>query len=135
MIDKVVVPDIVQPSVGDSGLLKKHQLELVQYINLQSLFPYLIREKLLTLDEQEMLLNTQFTRTQHILKLLALLEKKGKYGYKSFLKALEEEPDHSGHKELVTLLRGASITGEAQNCIIGCVQSYPQHSQVTLIRV
>ena len=127
--------DIVHSFVGDSGLLKKHQPELVQYIHLQSLFPYLIHENLLTGDEQEMLLNTQFTERKRILKLLALVEKKGKDGFESFLKALEEEPEHLGHKELVTLLRGTSISGEAQNCIIGCVQSYPQHSQVTLIRV
>ena len=110
--------------VGDSGLLKKHQPELVRFIDLQSLFPYLIRENLLTRDEQEILLNTQFTRTEHNLKLLALVEKKGKYGFESFLKALEEEHDHKGHEALVTLLKRVSITGEAQNCIIGWYQEF-----------
>ena len=119
VIDKVVITDIVQPSVGDSGLLKKYQSELVQYIDLPSLIPYLNRHNLLTDDEQEMLLNTQFTERERILKLLALVEKKGKDGFESFLKALEEEPEHIGHKELMILLIGASITGEAQNCIIG----------------
>ena len=80
-----------------------------------------------------MLLNTQFTERERILRLLALVEKKGRDGFESFLKALEEEPEHLGHKELVTLLRGASIRGEAQNCIIGCVQSCSQ--AVTSIRV
>ena len=124
VIDKVVVTDIVLPLVGDSGLSKKHDSELVQYIDLPLLTPYIKRHSLLTDDEQEMLLNTQFTERKRILKLLALVEKKGKDGFESFLKALEEEPEHLGHKELMILLRGASITGEAQNCIIGWYQEF-----------
>ena len=105
--------------VGESNLLKKHQPELVKWIQLLSLVPYLNRHSLLTDDEQELLLNSQFTERERILKLLAMVEKKGSDGFQRFLKALEDEPEHSGHQSIVALLKRTlatyTLTGEPHN--------------------
>ena len=100
----------------------------MKWIQLLSLVPYLNRHSLLTDDEQELLLNTQFTEKERILKLLALVEKKGTDGFRRFLKALEDEPEHTGHRSVVTLLKGAlttrTSTGEPHGFIISVIVSF-----------
>jgi len=100
--------------LGHIGLLRKHQPELIQWISLSELLPYLNRHELLTRPENEVLLNSAVTHHDRVLKLLSFIEKKGPSGYEKFLEALEDETSHLGHKEVVKLLKAStqeSISG------------------------
>lgn len=79
-------------------LLRKYQPELVQYINIEALLPYLVQQHLLTDHEKEVLLNEFLTHRVKVMKLLHFIECKGPTGFQMFLKAIANEPDHEGHK-------------------------------------
>ena len=85
-------------------LLRHHQPELVQYINLESLVPYLNQQQLLTDDENDTLLNLYLSNRIRVIKLLQFMETKGDEGFQRFLKAIAYEQDHMGHAEIAKLL-------------------------------
>ena len=84
-------------------LLRRHQPELVQYIKLESILPYLNQQHLLTDDEYDILLNVMLSERMRKLKLLKFIEGKGPEGFQRFLRALHDEPEHLGHKEITEL--------------------------------
>ena len=84
-------------------LLRYHQPELAQYIHLETLLPHLNHHYLLTDDENEVLLNLALTQRVRVLKLLQFMESKGPDGFQKFLKAIADEPEHMGHRELTKL--------------------------------
>lgn len=86
-------------------LLRQHQPLLVQYIDLDSLIPYLNQQLLLTDDENEILLNLYLSNRKRVLKLLQFVESKGEEGFLRFLRAIESEQEHMGHVELTKLFR------------------------------
>ena len=85
-------------------LLRHHQPELAQHINLESLVPYLNQQQLLTDAENEVVLNLYLTQRMRVLKLLQFLETKGEIGFQGFLKAIADEPQHLGHGYISKLL-------------------------------
>jgi len=79
-------------------LLRKYQPELVQYISIEALLPYLVQQHLLTDYEKEVLLNEFLAHRVKVMKLLHFIESKGPAGFQLFLKAIANEPDHAGHR-------------------------------------
>ena len=92
-------------------LLNTHQPLMVKRLKLLSLVPYLNRYHLLTEDESEQLQNNHLTENDRIMKLISLLKRKGLEGYQKFLQALEEEPEHLGHKEVLQALKTPGALG------------------------
>ena len=84
-------------------MLDHHRSSIVKYINLLALIPYLIASGLLTQHEKELLQNRNLTEYERKLELLTVVEKKGSEGCWKFLKAVSEEPEHSGHREIVRI--------------------------------
>jgi hypothetical protein len=84
-------------------VLRHHAPELAQYIKLECILPYLNQQHLLTDDENDILLNVMLSERMRILKLLKFIESKGPEGFQRFLRALQDEPEHLGHKELTEL--------------------------------
>lgn len=61
------------------------------------------QQHLLTDDENDTLLNMVLSERVRVLKLLQFMETKGPEGFMRFLKALADEPEHLGHKEITQL--------------------------------
>ena len=81
--------------------------ELEKYIDLVTLLPYMNRYGILTPEERRFLNNES---NQHrVSKLLGFLEKKNPETINNFVKAISEEPNHRGHKELCRLLKERGI--------------------------
>ena len=80
----------------------------MQYINLDSLVPYLNQQELLTRNENEILMNIEVPPNNRILKLLHFIEGKGDKGFQLFLKAISEEPEHLGHRMLTGIFASYS---------------------------
>ncbi len=68
---------------------------------MDSLLPYLQKERLLTHEEFELLIHP--TKTSHEKKsfLLSILPSKGENAYERFLTCLTNSDDHTGHSYLV----------------------------------
>lgn len=73
-------------------------MAIIANLNVKSLLPYLIKERLLTRDEQEHL-ESKLPYDQSCY-LLSILQRKGNDGFKRFLKCLKEEKEHLGHEYL-----------------------------------
>ncbi len=84
-------------------LLRHHQPQLVQYLSIDALIPYLNQQQLLTDDENDILLNLFLSNRTRVLKLLQFIERKGDEGFQRFLKAVADEPEHMGHKDITKL--------------------------------
>ena len=86
--------------------LRQHYDTIIAHLNVKTLLPYLIKECLLTLDEQEQLQSKWLTACDQSHHLLLILQRKGNSGngFKRFLKCLKEEKEHLGHKYLADLL-------------------------------
>ena len=103
-------------------VLKKHQPELVQLINLPELVLYLNRHEVLTDRENEILRNSMVPHHDRVLSLLSFVEKKGPDGYEKFLQALKEETFHMGHREVVKILTASIQTSSSSSSEIGNTQ-------------
>lgn len=66
--------------------------------------PYLNQQQLLTDYENDVLLNEVLSHRMRVLKLIRFMETKGPEGFQRFLKAIANEPDHLGHREIAELL-------------------------------
>ena len=84
--------------------------QLIQYMDINELLPFLIREQLVTTHESEVLTNPYETRKEKNLYLLSKLPTKGENAFELFLKCLEESNEHLGHAELVVLLKQIAST-------------------------
>ena len=82
--------------------LTQHYKAIIANLNVKTLLPYLIKECLLTLNEQEQL-ESKLPYDQS-LYLLRILQRKGSSGYRRFIKCLKEEKEHLGHEYLVDCL-------------------------------
>ena len=105
------------------AILDYHMPDVIKWINLIALLPYLISHGLLTQHERELLKNRTLTEEERKLELISLIDKKPE-GHQKFLEALSEEHEHSGHKEIVNILTGSSkivpATSKAIISYIGC---------------
>ena len=82
--------------------------ELEQYIDLVTLLPYMNRYGIVTPEERRFLNNE--SNQQRVSKLLGYLEKKNPETINGFVKAISEEPNHKGHKQLCKLLKERGIS-------------------------
>ena len=85
-------------------LLEQHHPDIEQLLDLPTLIPRLNTHHLLTPGQAEHLSNEHYSHSQRVLKLLEYIQKKGAEGYRRFLRAIEEETTHMGHKELYAIL-------------------------------
>ena len=84
--------------------LNSYGTAVEEYLNIVALLPHLLAHQLLTRHEEEILNNTCITNTQKIQHLLMFIKQKGSEGLVKFIKAIEEETSHFGHKELSGIL-------------------------------
>ena len=73
-------------------------------MNIDELIPLLRKQELLTAEEWEDISGKQ-TRPQKIDQLIRILPQKGESTYLKFMKCLESEQEHPGHKELTVKLK------------------------------
>ena len=88
--------------------LRHFQPTLVKYINLSALLPYLNKQQLLTDLENEVLCNLLIPHRSRVQKLLQFMEAKGERGFRLFLEAISEEPEHLGHQDLTEMFNSYS---------------------------
>lgn len=105
---------------GWKGLIDSNAHHCERLIDITSLLPFLIQNHLLTPNDQGILMNSTFTECQKIQQLLMLIHKKGVEGYKGFLRAVEHESSHLGHKELYTILTNTQPSKYTNVCVRGC---------------
>ena len=84
--------------------LDDHTPSVLEKINLQALIPYLISHGLLTEHERQLLRNNYLTEHQRKQELISIVQSKGSEGYRMFLAAVSEEPEHLGHREILEVL-------------------------------
>ena len=117
----------IQISTSDNqtimDIIYTMQPEIEELINMEKLFGYLMKYKLLTKhEEQQVGPTSRETNIQKIRHLLSALERKGPEGEKNFIKALYEstkEAGNTGHHEIIRKLHdnGVIIT-ELSICTI-----------------
>ena len=78
--------------------------ELNKYINMSSLVPHMNKYKILTKNERHYLNMDSNSPSDKVTFLLSYLEGKDPATVNSFLRALREEKEHSGHVLLCSLL-------------------------------
>ena len=83
--------------------------EMIRYIKLNCLFPYLNRHKILTRDERFFFTDSSKSPYDKITKLLQILDSKDDGTVLKFLQALKEETEHTGHKNLCALITQKGI--------------------------
>ena len=77
----------------------------MEYLNANSLLPFLQRERLVTPAECEVLMSDYKTKTEKNQYLLSILPSKGEKAFQRFVKCLDEDKDHSGHADLAALFK------------------------------
>ena len=87
---------------------------LVQYLNIDALLPFLVQQHLLTDQERKVLLNEILTHRLKVMKLLHFVEMKGPEGFMRFMKAISNEKEHMGHREVEELFASFSKSRLAQ---------------------
>lgn len=103
-------PDIPNSDFADDDTVIEllHQLnpEINRYINLECLLPYLNRHGILNKTERfHFNMNmTSKSQNERVTYLLQVLDSKDGGTVLKFVQALKEEPDHTGHKKLCSLL-------------------------------
>ena len=80
-------------------ILKDHTADLIQYMYVPSLLPYLHKQSLITLSEFGKLDKEQDPEKKNRL-LLRILPTKGKLALEKFLHCLKSEKQHLGHVDL-----------------------------------
>ena len=91
------------PSTMD--IIYKLNPQMIKYINLVSLVPYLNKHEILTSEERFYLSSSHKSPTEKVNYLLQYLDSKGQNTVQKFLLALKDEKEHSGHAELCRLLK------------------------------
>ena len=90
-------------------ILFKLNPKLVKYIDFATLLPYMNQYEILTSEERHYLNDDRNQSGKRVSNLLEYLEKKNPETVNDFVKALNAEPDHDGHKELCKLLKEQGI--------------------------
>ena len=89
-------------------ILQKHQNDIASSVQLQHLLPILRHKGLVTDPEFESLsMTTAESSYEKNKKMVSIILQKGKKAYDLFLKALQNEKDHIGHKSLAETLVAA----------------------------
>ena len=83
--------------------------ELVRYIDFITLLPYLNKYGILNPAERQFLNDDRNQREKQVSNLLEYLEKKNEETVDDFVRAINEEPSHKGHRELCQLLKKEGI--------------------------
>ena len=89
-------------------ILDSHHPQLQKQLNIDEIFPYLVQQKLLTLQEREELSLGSYSRNQKIDKLLLLLRQKGSDALWRFVCSLYKTSNGTAHKELANALLAAA---------------------------
>ena len=97
------------PSPSLMDIIYQLNPQMIKYINMVSLIPYLNKYGILTSHERFYLNNNHKSPTEKVNYLLQYLESKGEETVKKFLQALKEASEHSGHTELCRLLRERGV--------------------------
>ena len=97
------------PSPSLMDIIYQLNPQMIKYINMVSLIPFLNKYGILTSEERFYLNNNHKSPTEKVNYLLQYLESKGEETVKNFLKALKEASEHSGHTELCRLLREKGV--------------------------
>ena len=84
--------------------------ELNKYIDFVTLLPYLNKYEILTTEERRFLNDDRNQQVKRVSNLLEYLEKKNDETINAFVRAMNEETSHNGHKELCRLLKTKGIT-------------------------
>lgn len=85
-------------------VLKENGPYLIDHINLTAILPHLYAQHMLTDAEYEELQMNTVAEHSRIMRLLAILPKKGKSGLQRFLTALRNSSDHLSHQEIAEKL-------------------------------
>lgn len=99
----------ITPTSSLMDIIYQLNPQMIKYINMVSLIPYLNKYGILTAEERHYLNNNHKSPTEKVNYLLQYLESKGEETVKNFLKALKEAGEHSGHTELCRLLRERGV--------------------------
>ena len=97
------------PSPSLMDIIYQLNPQMIKYINMVSLIPFLNKYGILTSEERFYLNNNHKSPTEKVNYLLQYLESKNEETVKDFLKALKEASEHSGHTELCRLLREKGV--------------------------
>ena len=89
-------------------ILDSHHPQLQKQLNIDEIFPYLVQQKLLTIQEREDLSLGSYSRKQKIDKLLLLLSQKGSDALWRFVCSLYKTSNGTAHKELANALLAAA---------------------------
>ncbi|CAI8051083.1 NACHT, LRR and PYD domains-containing protein 12 [Geodia barretti] len=99
-------------SVGESNhirALRENQPLIVDNLNLMSILPHLNGNSLLTEAENQEMLLIGLTESEKIMRLVAIIGRKGEDGFHRFLAALEAAEDHPTHKTIAEALESSLI--------------------------
>lgn len=83
--------------------------ELNDYIDMNSLIPYMNKYRILTKDERFYLNDSSKPPSEKVTYLLSCLERKDYKTVYNFIQALKEEKEHSGHVKLCSLLEQKGV--------------------------
>jgi len=83
--------------------------QMIKYINMVSLIPYLNKYGILTSEERFYLNSSSKSPTEKVNFLLQYLESKSDDTVLKFLKALKDAREHTGHIELCRLLKDKGV--------------------------
>ena len=97
------------PAPSTLNILLRLNPELVKYIDFVTLLPYLNKHQILTPGERHFLNDDGKQHEKRVSNLLEYLEKKNEEAVDDFVRAISEEPNHKGHKELCQLLKKEGI--------------------------
>ena len=97
------------PAPSTMKILLRLNPELVKYIDFVTLLPYLNKYEILTTGERQFLNDDRKQHEKRVSNLLEYLEKKNDETVDAFVRAMNEEPSHNGHKELCRLLKEEGI--------------------------
>lgn len=97
------------PAPSTMKILLRLNPELVKFIDFVTLLPYLNKHEVLNPGERHFLNDDGNQHEKRVSNLLEYLEKKNEETVDDFVRAINEEPDHKGHKELCQLLKKEGI--------------------------
>ena len=104
-------PTADQPdALSTIKILYRLHPQLVQYIDFDTLLPYMNQCEILTPGERHFLNDDGNQREKRVSNLLEFLEKKKAETVDDFVRAMNKEPGHNGHKELCKLLKEQGIS-------------------------
>ena len=112
----------------DTFFRVRFQRQMIAYIDLPSLVPFLSEEGLLTKHEQERLLNDLVRSDKRVMELVTVLSKKGSGCVRRFMDCLRKEIGHQGHKVLLYAMEQSFNHTQAENTKADNQATSPAHT-------